>query len=517
MEIAMKKKTASRSAFLNPPVLLGLAIFSTGVFLTLLARANPPVLIRKGERQLTLQMDSATQVTPASPGGVQEGWLARYKGLGNLDDSAQAIALDRSGNVYVTGFSDGGGTGYDYATIKYNSRGQKEWVARYDGPGNDGDLAQAIAVDDSGNVYVTGFSVGSGTGLDYATIKYNSAGQEQWVARYNGPGNDFDEGLAIAVDTSGNVCVTGESWGQDTKTDYATIKYNSAGQEQWVARYDGSAGIDNAAAIAIDSSGNVYVTGASGSGSDYATIKYNAAGQEQWVARYNGPGNDDDGATAIATDNWGNVYVTGFSVGSGVDYDYATVKYNPMGQQQWVARYDGPGKHWDLARDIAVDVWGNVYVTGNSVGTTYPDYDYATIKYSSAGQEQWVARYNGSGNSEDDASGLAIDGSGNVYVTGSSNGANSLPDYATIKYNSVGQEQWVARYDGPGNSYDIARGIAVDDFENVYVTGNSFGSGNDSDYATIKYISVPTPTPTPTPAPRPRPTPRLRPEPSLRP
>jgi uncharacterized delta-60 repeat protein len=505
MEVAMKKKTASRSAFLNPPVLLGLAIFSAGVFLTLLARANPPVLIRNRERQITLQMDSATQVTPASPGGVREGWLARYKGLGNLDDSAQAIALDRSGNVYVTGFSDGGGTGYDYATIKYNSRGQKEWVARYNGSGNDGDLAQAIAVDDSGNVYVTGFSAGSGTGLDYATIKYNAAGQEQWVARYNGPGNDFDEGVAIDVDTSGNVYVTGESWGQDTKTDYATIKYNSIGQEQWVARYDGAASIDNAAAIAIDSSGNVYVTGDGGGGSDYATIKYNPMGQQQWVARYNGPGNDDDGATAIATDNSGNVYVTGFSVGSGVDYDYATIKYNTMGQEQWVARYDGPGKHWDLARDIAVDVWGNVYVTGNSVGTTYPDYDYATIKYSSAGQEQWVARYNGSDHGEDDASGLAIDDSGNVYVTGSSNGANNLPDYATIKYNSAGQEQWVARYDGPGNSYDIARGIAVDGHENVYVTGNSFGSGTDSDYATIKYVSLPTPSP------RPRPTPRLRP------
>src|SRR6266550_1380771 len=369
----MKKKTPSRSAFLNPRVLLGLTIFSAGVFLTLLARANPPVLIRNRERQLTLQMDSAAQVTPASPGGVQEGWLARYEGSGNLDDSAQAIALDR-------------------------------W----------------------GNVYVTGFSVGSGTGFDYATIKYNSAGQEQWAARYNGPGNDFDEGLAIAVDDSGNVYVTGESWDPGTKTDYATIKYNPAGQQQW-------------------------------------------------VTRYNGPGNDDDGATAIATDNSGNVYVTGFSVGSGVDYDYATIKYNPMGQEQWVARYDGPGKHWDLARDIAVDVSGNVYVTGNSVGTTYPDYDYATIKYNFAGQEQWVARYNGSGKGEDDASGLAIDGSGNVYVTGSSNGANSLPDYATIKYNSAGQEQWVARYDGPGNSYDIGRGIAVDEFENVYVTGNSFG------------------------------------------
>jgi uncharacterized delta-60 repeat protein len=515
-KIAMKKKSASQSGFFNSRVLFCLAILFAGTLLTLLATAKP-VFIR--ERQLTPQMDSATQVPSASLGGVQERWVARYEGLGNLGDSGQAIALDRSGNVYVAGFSDSEGTGYDYATIKYNSAGQREWVARYNGPGNDGDLAQAIAVDDSGNVYVTGFSVGAGTGLDYATIKYNSAGQEQWVARYNGPGNNTDEGVAVAVDSSGNVYVTGESWGQGTKTDYATIKYNSLGQEQWVARYDSSASVDNAAAIAIDSSGNVYVTGDSGSIFDYATIKYNPAGQEQWVARYDGPENDDDGATAIAMDTSGNVYVTGFSVGSGSGYDYATIKYNSMGQRQWVARYNGPGNDSDLAGSIALDDAGNVYVTGNSVGTTYPEYDYATIKYNPAGQKQWVARYNGSGDGEDDASGLTIDGSGNVYVTGSSDGPNNLPDYATIKYNSAGQEQWVARYDGPGNSYDIGRAIAVDGFENVYVTGNSFSSGTDSDYVTIKYVSLPTLTPTPTPAasPRPRPTPRLHPTPSLRP
>jgi uncharacterized delta-60 repeat protein len=504
----MAMKSASQSAFFTPRVLLWLVIFFAGALLTLLATAKP-VLVR--ERQLTPQMYRATQDSSASLGGVQEGWVARYKGPG-LDDSAQAIALDGSGNVYVTGFSDGAGTGQDYATIKYNSAGQKEWVARYNGPGSDWDLAQAIAVDASGNVYVTGFSVGSGTGLDYATIKYNSAGQEQWVARYNGPGNDFDEGLAIAVDASGNVYVTGESWDPATKIDYATIKYNSAGQQQWVARYDYAAGIDNATVIAVDSSRNVYVTG--DSGLDYATIKYSPAGQEQWVARYNGPGNDHDGATDISTDNSGNVYVTGFSVSSRGDYDYATMKYNSSGEEQWLARYDGPGNDWDLAGSIAVDNWGNVYVTGNSVGTTYPDYDYATIKYDSAGQEQWVARYNGSDHGEDDASGLAIDGSGNVYVTGSSDGANGFPDYAMIKYNSAGQQQWVARYDGPGNSYDIARAIAVDSLENVYVTGNSFCSDTDSDYATIKYIPLPvtaTPTPRPVASPRPRPTPGLRP------
>jgi len=510
MKVEMKKKSASQSAFFDPRVLLCMAIFFIGLLLTLLATANPQDLVRERERQLTPQVNGASRAPSALIDGVQEAWVARYNGSANASDGALATAVDGSGNVYVTGWSAGSGTGFDYATVKCNSAGQEQWVARYNGPGNSDDYAQAITIDSSGNVYVTGFSVGSGTGFDYATIKYNSTGEQQWVARYNGPGNDIDEAIAIAVDSSGNVYVSGDSTGAGMPFDfdYATIKYDSVGQEQWVARYD-TGGIDDVAAIAVDGSGNVYVAGLSSFG--YATIKYNPSGQQQWASRYQGSGNDTDGATAIALDHSGNAYVTGFSVGSGGDYDYATIKYNSMGQEQWVARYNGPGNDWDLAEHIAVDSSGNVYVTGNSVGTTYPDYDYATIKYNSAGQMQWVARYNGPSNGEDDISGLAIDHSGNIYVTGSSDGANTLPDYATIKYNSAGIEQWVARYDGPASSYDIPRAIAVDGSGNVYVTGNSFGLGSDYDYATIKYISRPIPTPRLRPTPRPRPTSSLRP------
>ena len=113
--------------------------------------------------------------------------------------------------MYVTGMSYGSGTAYDYATIKYNSSGDTMWVRRYNGPGNSDDEATAIAVDGSGNVYVTGYSDGSGTCYDYATIKYNSSGDTMWVRRYNGPGNSNDEANAIAVDGSGNVYVTGYS------------------------------------------------------------------------------------------------------------------------------------------------------------------------------------------------------------------------------------------------------------------------------------------------------------------
>jgi uncharacterized delta-60 repeat protein len=281
----------------------------------------------------------------------------------------------------VTGYS-ANGNNQDYATIKYNSAGVQQWAARYNGPGNSFDQAYSLAVDGSGNVYVTGRSMGSAITFDYATIKYNSAGVQQWASRYDGPGNGADEAYSLAVDVLGNIYVTGESSGIGTDFDYATIKYNSAGVSQWVARYDAGNGADIAYSLAVDGLGNVYVTGGSnGSGTqnDYATIKYTTLGVQQWAARYDGPANGGDEAHSIAVDGTGNVYVTGYST-SVTNYDYATIKYNSIGAQQWLARYNGTGNFSDWANSLAVDGSGNVYVTGYSAGT--PTNDYVTIKYS---------------------------------------------------------------------------------------------------------------------------------------
>jgi len=424
-------------------------------------------------------------------GQVTQEWVQRYNGPGNYGDAAVSIAVDAFGNVYVTGSSDGNGTQNDYATIKYNSSGVEQWVQRYNGPGNYREAASSIAVDSSGNVYVTGSSHGIGTNSDYATIKYNSSGVEQWVQRYNGPGNYREAASSIAVDSSGNVYVTGSSHGIGTNSDYATIKYNSSGVEQWVQRYNGPGNSDDFAnSMVVDASGNVYVTGSSfanGTDNDYATIKYNSAGVEQWVQRYNGPGNYGDAASSVAVDSSGNVYVTGSSFANGTDNDYATIKYNSAGVEQWVQRYNGPGNYGDAASSVAVDSSGNVYVTGSSFANG-TDNDYATIKYNSAGVEQWVQRYDGN-QGFDAARSIAIDDSGNVYVTG---WIKTLPFeivYATIKYNSSGIEQWVQIYNGPGDPYDLASSIAVDASGNVFVTGNSYGVGTIIDYATIKYNS----------------------------
>ena len=204
-----------------------------------------------------------------------------------------------------------------------------------------------------------------------------------------------------------------------------------------------------------------------------------------WVRRYNGPGNDEDGANAIVVDGSGNVYVTGYSYGSGTDDDYATIKYYPDGDTAWVRRYNGPGDSTDYACGIAVDGSGNVYVTGASgVSGTY--LDYATMKYYANGDTAWVRRYNGPGNAWDLATAIVVNASGIVYVTGHSYGSGTDDDYATIRYDLNGETAWVRRYNGPGNWYDAVFSIAVDGSDNVYVTGRSSGSGGDFDYATIK-------------------------------
>lgn len=373
------------------------------------------------------------------------------------------IAKDGSGNVYVTGSSLGsGGTGKDFATIKYNSFGVDQWTSRYNGTGNGNDIAYGVATDGSGNVYVTGSSLGSGgTGLDFATVKYDSIGNETWVARYNGPGNGDDAAYDITVDASGNIYVTGTSLGSGSSWDYATVKYNSSGTQQWVARYNGTGnGSDGAYSISVDSTGNVYVTGSSlgsgGTSDDFATVKYNSSGTQQWASRYNGPANSGDDAYCVVVDGSGNVYVTGGSGGSGTGSDYATVKYNSSGTQQWASRYNGSGSTDDAAYSVAVDSSGNVYVTGSS-GAGAAGTNFATLKYNSSGTQQWVSTYNGTANGNDSANSLVIDGSANVSVTGSSLGSGGTGlDYATVKYNSSGSQQWASRYNGTGNGDDIS-------------------------------------------------------------
>lgn len=422
---------------------------------------------------------------------VNRTFVSRYDGPAGADDEAKDLKLDAAGNIYVTGRSAGIDTGADCVTIKYSPDGEELWVQRYDGPGHGEDSGRALAIDADGNIYVTGDSLGSDTSMDYVTIKYNSDGNELWVRRYDGPDHLQDHALAITLGTSGQVYVTGNSKSQDNKFDIVTVAYDADGNELWVRRFDGvDHGNDLVSDIAVDKDDNVFVTGSTDndlSKFDYVTIKYGADGTQQWLRIYNGPQNSEDLAWAIRVDADGYCYVTGQSTGSSRNYDYATIKYAPDGNTVWVARFNKNGQRMEdnVARAIAVDTDGFVYVTGASVENGLSDY--ATVKYTPDGIEVWSQLYHGTGIGISITTAIALDAKGNVYVTGRSVGDRTGLDYVTIKYDADGVQQWLDRYNGPGNAEDAATALALDGDGNVYVTGSSVGLGTGADYATIKY------------------------------
>lgn len=149
-------------------------------------------------------------------------WSDRL-GVGGLA-YPNALAVDPDGNLYVTGTGEDAVTGFDYATVKYDADGDVVWTRRYDKDARD--EALALALDESGNVYVTGYAGLFGTGYDYVTVKYDARGNEAWVAEYNNGGQDY--AFALAVVPEGDVYVTGHSFALDSGYDFATIKYMQA-------------------------------------------------------------------------------------------------------------------------------------------------------------------------------------------------------------------------------------------------------------------------------------------------
>ena len=445
---------------------------------------------------------------------VPTAWEQRYTGAGAGYDEANAVAVDKSGNVYVTGQSGPIPSGPsccngDYLTIKYGPAGNEIWRRFYNGTGNGHDVATSLVVDSFGNVYVSGSSVGSGSLSDIVVLKYNAAGTLQWEGRYNGPGNadDFSSKRSLAVDPAGNVYVTGESSGVGTSFDFVTMKYTSAGGRPWAIRYSGPGSPvsnDRAKALVLDRYRNVYVTGRSTSGADnladFVTVKYNQDGAQQWLQRFTYPGNSVDFPNDIALDRNGNVLVSGEShrnfnpatdivrlSGKG---DFTVVKYSYSGLQLWATSYNGPAGFDDYQPWIAVDRIGNAYVTGISRGSGGTGTDVATVKYNAAGGEVWARRFTSDTlnvtNPNDSGDAIALDIFGDVYVAATSASPGLDFDYLTLKYNASGFLLSQRRYHPTVATREFAQAIAVDRSRNVYVTGSSF-STTDLDYATVKY------------------------------
>jgi hypothetical protein len=269
-------------------------------------------------------------------------------------------------------------------------------------------------------------------------------------------------------------------------------QYALAWESQYVTPFNGL--YDSPSAITTDSRGNVYITGAISQGQHYDCIvlKYNGLGEQQWVVNYQNAGQDR--GFAIVVDSAGFVYVAG-ETGSNYSStgDALTMKISPTGQIVWASVYNGPANHRDALIDISVDQQGNVYVAGirDNLFNPYVG-DMCTIKYNSNGQLEWANGFNGSENSKDEACGLSIDGMGNVYVSGTINHSNpdSDIDIGTIKYDSAGQQIWSVVYTSAIGGLDEAADLELDHLGNVIVVGTCADSLYNREVLTLKYNSL---------------------------
>ncbi|MEJ2362485.1 MAG: SBBP repeat-containing protein [Gammaproteobacteria bacterium] len=369
------------------------------------------------------------------------------------------------------------------------------------------------ATDANGNVFITG---DTDTGLDGNTLsgirdffvtKYDSGGTKRYT-RELGVANADTYGADVATDSSGNVYVTGDTTGGlDGNTlagtdDSFVSKYNSAGTKQYTRQLGVAGAATYGVAITADSSGNIYVAGCttggldgntlSGSGdTDFFVTKYDSSGAKQWT-RQLGVVGANTCAEGIATDAGGNVYVAGMTTGgldgntlsgSG-DIDLSLTKYDSSGNKQWTQQLGVAGANTE-PRALAIDTNGNLYIagwtTGGLDGNTLSgsgDADLFVTKYDSSGAKQWTRQLGvaASGTTGTYGEGAAIDGSGNVYVTGGTSGGldgNTLTgteDFFLVKYDSSGAKQWTRQL-GVAGANTQASGAATDTGNNIFVAG----------------------------------------------
>ena len=204
-------------------------------------------------------------------------WVRQYSSPGINEDKALAITTDNLGSVYITGYSFQ--PTRDIITIKFDASGTQMWVSTYNGANNGGDYGFSIEVDATGNVYVAGRSDEANL-QHFTTIKYNSSGIQQWVSVYSGAlSQSFDQAQDLAIDNNGDVYVTGFTTDLQNfhTSDYLTLKYNSNGALQWAKRYNGTGNDEDVAVRIIAANNAVYVTGRKDSlngNINYYTVKY---------------------------------------------------------------------------------------------------------------------------------------------------------------------------------------------------------------------------------------------------
>jgi hypothetical protein len=380
----------------------------------------------------------------------------QFEWIRNYPMIGQDAALDSAGNIYIFGKP----ANNNVHILKYNPTGSIIWSKEL-ATVNGNNLYAAS--DKYGNVYFSFFDMDDS---HFRLTKYDSSGNFQWN-RFFVPGGYNTYTQAIALDTSGNIFLIGNS--QTTTGSPFILKYNALGDLLWTA----SSTINQSRFFAgfVDKPGNIFVTGicrdSNNYAFDYLTNKFNNAGVQQWAKRYSGPVNGYDVAVCVKVDNEGYCYVTGSAdIGGPLNGTAGTIKYAPNGDTVWTRLYSRDTTDQYYGEYLEIDSEGNVYVTGHGLNQIHYSGEFRTIKYDKFGNLLWTIH---------DTNAvyptyLVIDKRNNLYTTGTF----SDDGFYCGSYDQQGSIIWRLFYpfNEPNNGYG-GRKLIIDKYSNLFIYGSS--------------------------------------------
>lgn len=385
--------------------------------------------LRAVERSQVFRFSAICLATAAGPACAQLDplWIRQFGS--NKDDFALSAVADGEGGVFVAGYTygqigDQDLGGKDLFVVRYDSTGALGWARQF---GTDTyDWETAAAPDGGGGVFVGGVTSNTQNGPDDLQDCYLASvgadGQQRW-ARQFGWGN-LDQLGALAADGAGGVIAAG-STNPDWKDAAFFERFDSAGEPVWLRLYDPAEGFGGAAALAPDDAGGFFAAGYSTGGSDLYVGRFEENGDPIWIATFGAAKGDRVGA--MVSDGQGGVFVGGNTPNAlggpnAGDDDIFLARFDAAGQPLWITQAGTAGR--DGLNALAADGEGGVFLAGSTAGEfACPEGggDAILARYDENGGQTWVTQFGTE--KGDGATGVAPDGTGGVFIAGTTQGA----------------------------------------------------------------------------------------------